>query len=241
MTIRPRGGGLPRFAAPRGTRRPLPLQWRALRALALLTALFCIGFALLDLRIKPVISTIGLARAKALATISITRAVEEEFKENAEDYADLITLQTGKNGEVHAVRSDIVKINRLKARLSERVQHNLTLDMINVPVPLGNLLGGDLLSGRGPLIRFKLLPYGTSVVDVDNQFVSAGINQALHRIVLTVDAGISIVLPVSSVNAHVVTSVVVAETIIVGEVPESYANFEGLHSDAEQIVLEALT
>ena len=57
----------------------------------------------------------------------------------------------------------------------------------------------------------------------------------------TVDAGISIVLPVSSVNAHVVTSVVVAETIIVGEVPESYANFEGLHSDAEQIVLEALT
>ena len=81
------------------------------------------------------------------------------------------------------------------------------------------------LSGRGPSISFKLLPYGSVVVDVANEFTSAGINQTLHRIVLTVSAGLSIVLPLSSVNATVQSGVVVAETIIVGGVPERYATY----------------
>ena len=91
--------------------------------------------------------------------------------------------------------------------------------------PLGNLIGGDIFSGRGPSISFKLLPYGSVVVDVANEFTSAGINQTLHRIVLTVSAGLSIVLPLSSVNATVQSGVVVAETIIVGGVPERYATY----------------
>ncbi len=195
----------------------------AILGLLLFGGLLLLG--MVNSRVKPVIETVGTARAKAIANASIMRAVEAELKENADDYKDLISLQKGENGEVSAVMSNIVKINQLKARISERVQENLTLDLIRVSIPLGNLIGGDIFSGRGTGISFKLLPYGNVVVDVSNEFTSAGINQTLHRIVLTVSAGISIVLPVSSVNATVQSGVVVAETIIVGGVPERYATY----------------
>lgn len=80
--------------------------------------------------------------------------------------------------------------------------------------------------GAGPSISFKLLPYGSVVVDVANEFTSAGINQTLHRIVLTVSAGLSIVLPLSSVNATVQSGRGGGrDPIIVGGVPERYATY----------------
>lgn len=226
MQVRARGrrGAVPRRRQGSGQGAPLPKKLLLVLLMALL-GLFA-GLLLLDVRIKPVISTVGAARAKAVANTSIMRAVEAELKERGGEYEDLVSIRIGEAGEIRAVMSNIVKINRLKARISERVQENLNIDMIHVSIPLGNLVGGDLFSGRGPLIPFKLLPYGNVVVEVDNQFTSAGINQTLHRIVLTVDAGVSIVLPVSSVSTSVTTSVVVAETIIVGEVPERYASFD---------------
>lgn len=185
----------------------------------------CLLLVFLNGRVRPVLETVGTSRAKAIANASIMRAIDAELKENAQDYTELVTLQKGEDGEISVVTSNIVKINQLKARISERVQENLTLDLIRVSIPLGNLIGGDIFSGRGPSISFKLLPYGSVVVDVANEFTSAGINQTLHRIVLTVSAGLSIVLPLSSVNATVQSGVVVAETIIVGGVPERYATY----------------
>ena len=185
----------------------------------------CLLLVFLNGRVRPVLETVGTSRAKAIANASIMRAIDAELKENAQDYTELVTLQKGEDGEISVVTSNIVKINQLKARLSERVQEHLTLDLIRVSIPLGNLIGGDIFSGRGPSISFKLLPYGSVVVDVANEFTSAGINQTLHRIVLTVSAGLSIVLPLSSVNATVQSGVVVAETIIVGGVPERYATY----------------
>jgi len=210
--------------------RRLPLLFGAVVLLLLLL------LGLVNSRVKPVLETVGLARARAIANASIMRAVEEELRENADDYQDLVTVQRGSEGKVSAVISNIVEINRLKARISQRVQENLTLDLIAVTIPLGNLIGGDIFSGRGPGIRFRLVPYGSVSVEVGNEFVSAGINQSLHRIVLKVTAGLSIVLPVTSVSASVQSGVVVAETIIVGDVPERYAAYDGALSPAEALL-----
>ncbi len=196
-----------------------------LLTLILFTAVLSLFLGLVNARIKPVVETVGTARAKAVANASIMRAVEEELKDHAEEYRDLTMLRMGQNGEISAVQSNIVKINQLKTRISERVQENLTLDLISISIPLGNLIGGELFSGRGPSVRFKLLPFGTVSVDVDNEFTTAGINQTLHRIVLDVMAGISIILPVSSVTATAHSRVIVAETIIVGSVPERFASY----------------
>ena len=132
----------------KGRGRKLPLA--AVLGLFLLGG--CLLLALINGRVRPVLETVGTSRAKAIANASIMRAIEAELKENAQDYTDLVTLQRGENGEISVVTSNIVKINQLKARISERVQENLTLDLIRVSIPLGNLIGGDIFSGRGPRI-----------------------------------------------------------------------------------------
>ena len=237
MQVRARGRRAMAARHRQGGRQQPSLPKRVLlAALMALLGLYA-GMLLLDVRIKPVIATVGTARAKAIANTSIMQAVEEELKQNGGEYEDLVSIRVGDSGEIRAVMSNIIKINQLKARISERVQENLTIDMIHVSIPLGNLIGGDIFSGRGPLIRFKLPPYGNTVVNVQNEFTSAGINQTLHRIVLTVDAGISIVLPLTSVTTTVTTGVVVAETIIVGEVPERYAAFEEGTASASNALL----
>ena len=215
-------------------RRPASRRLPLLFGIVVIMGLLLLG--LLNGRIKPVLETVGLARARAVANASIMRAVEEELRENAADYQNLVTIERGPEGEVSAVMRNIVKINQLKARISQRVQESLSLDLISVSIPLGNLIGGDLFSGRGPAIPFRLLPYGSVSVDVGNEFVSAGINQSLHRIVLTVKAGLSIVLPVTSVTATVESGVVVAETIIVGDVPERYASYDPAALPAEALL-----
>ena len=104
----------------------------------------CLLLVFLNGRVRPVLETVGTSRAKAIANASIMRAIDAELKENAQDYTELVTLQKGEDGEISVVTSNIVKINQLKARISERVQENLTLDLIRVSIPLGNLIGGDI-------------------------------------------------------------------------------------------------
>ncbi len=184
-----------------------------------------------DSVLRPMVEGVGVESAKAIANRSVMLAVEEELTLNGVEYADLVTVETSDTGEVRALVSDIVGINQLKSRVSERVQENLKVDVIRLSVPLGNLIAGELLSGRGPEIDLRLIPYGSVVVDIENEFTSAGINQTLHRIILNVNTGVSIMMPVSNVSTNVVTSICVAETVIVGRVPEYYTNITDLPDD----------
>ena len=188
----------------------------------------CLLLVFLNGRVRPVLETVGTSRAKAIANASIMRAIDAELKENAQDYTELVTLQKGEDGEISVVTSNIVKINQLKARISERVQENLTLDLIRVSIPLGNLIGGDIFSGRGPSISFKLLPYGSVVVDVANEFTSAGINQTLHSLYLRVTAQVRIVLPSGTRELTAQTPVLVCESVVVGKIPDVYLQGGGL-------------
>jgi len=180
---------------------------------------------------------IGIEKAKAIANTSVMCAVEEELAENGISYDDLITVETSESGEVRALVCDIVRINQLKSRISERVQNNLAVDVIKLPIHIGNLISGDLLSGRGPVMNLRLIPYGSVLVNISNEFTSAGINQTLHRILLNVTTGVSIMMPVSSVSATVDTTICVAETVIVGRVPEYYTNITDLPDDLGENIL----
>ncbi|HWP79241.1 MAG TPA: sporulation protein YunB [Candidatus Acidoferrum sp.] len=193
-----------------------------------------------DATLRPLVEGIGVAKAKAIANTSVMRAVEEELSENGVTYADLVSVETSESGEVRALVCDIVRINQLKSRVSQRVQDNLAVDVVRVPIPIGNLISGDLLSGRGPVINLRLIPYGSVLVNISNEFSSAGINQTLHRILLNITTGVSIMMPVSSVTATVDTTICVAETVIVGRVPEYYTNISDMPQDVEENILNFL-
>ena len=88
----------------------------------------------------------------------------------------------------------------------------------------GNFTGNKLISGYGPDIRVKVIPVGTVTTDFKTEFISAGINQTRHRIYLEAKTQVKVVIPLTTSTKEVKAQIPICETIIVGEVPESYVN-----------------
>ena len=101
----------------------------------------------------------------------------------------------------------------------------------NIYINLGNFTGSKFLSGRGPKVSFKILQLGNVETDLKSEFVSAGINQTMHKIFLQVDCIIVIVTPFNQVEKKITNQILIAEAIILGNVPNSYYNLEGLKQD----------
>lgn len=182
---------------------------------------------LLDLKLRPVIRDYSYSRAVYLATSTINDAVNEEISNSGVEYSDLIRLEKDGMGRVTALHTDIVKINRLKARVTDYVIDRLnTMDVSSLSIPLGTITGVDLFSGMGPVIRIKVVPLGQASASFGSEFTAAGINQTRHSITMQVSASVTVILPQESIETTVTTHVDVAETIIVGVVPESYTNVE---------------
>ena len=108
-------------------------------------------------------------------------------------------------------------------------------------IPVGSLTGSPLLAGRGPRISVRMESVGSSSARFENQFESAGINQTKHRIVLRIDVYVSILLPGYSAVTQVSNEITVAETVIVGEVPDTYTYFSTVpaeyDADAKDYIL----
>lgn len=103
----------------------------------------------------------------------------------------------------------------------------MRLDKAEVTIPFGALLGSQLFSGMGPMIRVQLVPMGYALVDFESSFFDAGINQTKHQIDIVVNASFGMILATGNNNIEVKTSIPVAQTIIVGDVPNSYMSLEG--------------
>ena len=185
----------------------------------LLSILF--AFFLLDAKLRPVIRDYSYSRAVYLATSTINDAVNEEIANSGVEYNDLIYLEKDDSGRVTALHTNIVKINKLKASVTNYVIEQLSeLDTTPLAIPLGTI------SGVGPTIHIKIVPLGQATAAFGSAFTSAGINQTRHSITMQVSATVTIILPRESIETEVTTHVDVAETVIVGVVPDSYTNVE---------------
>lgn len=137
-----------------------------------------------------------------------------------------VSLDKNEAGEITAVSSNMARINALSAEILERVVGATENRRLNVSVPLGNLTGISLLMGRGPGVPEEIIMMTSSRVEFQNNVVTAGINQTKHQINLEVIVDIDILIPWSSESAQVVTEVLIADTVIVGQVPDSYVNYQ---------------
>lgn len=189
--------------------------------LFLLVTVFVIIY--LDWRIKPIVGEMAVARSRSIATRVISQAIETTINEQGITYNDLVSFEKTEDGNISAVKTNIVKVNQLKSSLSVNILDklsNITED--EIAIPIGNVVNGDLFSGRGFKIKIKIMPVGSVSTDMSNHFSSAGINQTLHRINLEVRAVISLIMPTLTTNVDIINSVCIAETVIVGQVPSAY-------------------
>ena len=194
-------------------------------------AAVCAGILLtvsMWMRMTPIVRAFAAAEAKNAASEAVNGVISELLREGSMDYSELVTLEKDANGKISALTTYMARINVLKAEVTRRViERAAHPSSAGFSIPLGNLFGGSLLSGRGPSIPISVMSVSSVDTDFINHFSGAGINQTRHRIVASVAMDINTLTPGGGVRTKVVTHVTVAETEIVGDVPESFTYFEG--------------
>lgn len=196
------------------------------RALALLILLGT--FIGLDLGIRPMVKAAAASQTQIAVNRMIQRAVLEVLEEDGLRYQSFVSLQQNLNGETTALTTDTVLINRLQGELLEKILQTLQeTRQITLQLPLGSLTGSQFLAGRGPLVTLRLRPVGIVKTKIVNQFDEAGINQTRHRIQLQVTVDMLSLLPGYRISSQAQSNIILAETIIVGLVPDAYTEVYG--------------
>ena len=211
---------------------------RYIGILCLLCLLF-LAFYLFFARLQPLMGDLAVSRVSNQASKLVSSAINETIQSGEVDYERLISFEKDDAGKVTALKSNMAEFNRLQTQIDSNIlQHLSEVSLSTLSVPVGTLTGITLLSGRGPVINVKMQSVGSSTSRFENEFSSAGINQTKHRIVLNVDVRISILLPGTKTSTTVSNSYVVAETVIVGSVPETYTYFHsGQVQDIEDSII----
>ena len=156
----------------------------------------------------------------------IFEAVNEAIQNGDISYERLISLEKDSEGKITAVHSNMAAFNRLQAQILDIILAKIDqVSARELSIPIGTLTGSALLAGRGPRIRVRMESVGSSTARFNNQFESAGINQTKHQIILEVEVSVAILLPGFTTATKVSTAVTVAETVIVGAVPDTYTYF----------------
>ena len=176
-------------------------------------------------QLRPVLEAVATSQAANLMTQAIAGAVDNCLQENHLEYGDFVSLERDGAGKVTSITSNTAANSRFKREVVEAVARQLAaLDSESLGVPLGTLTGQPLLSGAGPRVRVSVDSVGE--VTADNSFTAAGVNQTLHRVCLDIHATVRLFLPGEVLPVSVSSSVCVAETVIVGETPDTYLNLD---------------
>lgn len=214
--------------------RPRRKRWRAAKfsALALLLLIFCI--LVYNLQILPVLFPLAKARCTTELADAVNRIVRERMQSGGDGYDDFVRLRYDGGGGVTSVETNAPRLARLSGDVVGDVTAALTKERMTVRIPLGSLSGSALLSGKGPDVRVKLAVSQKITCTVRGDFTECGINQTLHRVLLHVNIEVTALLPGAVRTFSVPTDVCVAETVIVGKVPEAYTRIDRFASDVQE-------
>lgn len=178
--------------------------------------------------ITPLLVETCNAKIKVDSSRCINYAITEAMNQNV-TYDDLINIVTDSTGKISMIQANSVQLNMLS-----KLIHRVTMSQLsnfantNLQIPLGAFTGISILSGIGPNINIEIYPYGDVECGFKSEFVSAGINQTLHKIYLILTTKIRVVLPTKTIVVNNSGDVVLCESLIVGKIPEVYLQSSNL-------------
>lgn len=205
-------------------RRRRKWKWSFCLILALALALFL----LLRSRLWPVV--MDLAETQVINTTSdlINDAISEQIAQGNIEYDRIVYFEKDLNGRITALKTNMSEVNRLKTDILNLINDEiLAQDTEELGVSLGSLILPEFLAGKGPDIPVRLLAIRNSDADFHSNFSEAGINQTMHQLTMEVWVDVTILVLGDTHSFTVSTQVVVAETVIVGDVPETFLNTGG--------------
>lgn len=176
-----------------------------------------------DMKMRPVLQMVGGDALKNSLSNVLDGAINDIVDDLGIKYGDMVEIQKKDSGEIIAITLNATYINAYKTEIADKCSDRLgEFNEAKVSVPVGSLLDIAIFNGKGFLIETNATIYGFAVTDVISRFESAGINQTRHIIYLEVKASAHAYMGLCYLNETVDETIILVETIIVGEVPESY-------------------
>lgn len=196
--------------------------------LGLILVLLIVLFGLLRSRLRPVVK--DLAQTQVINTTSdlINDAISEQIAQGNIQYDRIVFFEKDLNGRITALKTNMSEVNRLKTDILNIINDEiLAQDTEHLGVALGSLILPEFLTGKGPTIPVRLLSIRNSDAEFHSFFSEAGINQTLQQLTMEIKVDVTILVLGDTHTFTVSSQVVVAETIVVGDVPDTFLQTGG--------------
>lgn len=208
----------------RGGRKNLPLFSNKIKIIVIfMIAVLTVVFMLRA--INPIIDNLCMDKAKNLATkISNEQAtnIMNKYK-----YEDFVNVERDSNGNIVMIQTNAKNVNEVISDIPNKIVEELEKQAESyISIHLGSVFGNKLLANLGPELKIKIENIGNVTTKLESEFSSQGINQTLHRIYLNLECEVTILTPYDSINEKIDNQVLIAESVIIGNIPSSYYNIE---------------
>lgn len=199
-----------------------------LRFMLVLSVVFIVSFLMLRSRYRDVIRELAETQVKNTTSDLTNDAIAEQIAEGIIQYDRIVYFEKDLDGRITALKTNMSEVNRLKTDILNIINDEiLALDTSDIGVPLGSLFLPELLSGKGPAIPVHILSIRNSDANFASEFTQAGINQTLHQLTMEVSVDVAVLVLGQTSSFTVTSEVVVAETVIVGDVPNTFLQTGG--------------
>lgn len=201
---------------------------RLLQLLLILLAAVFLAFLMLRSRYRDVIRDLAETQVKNTTSDLTNDAIAKQIADGVIQYDRIVYFEKDLDGRITALKTNMSEVNRLKTDILNLINDEiLALDTSDIGIPLGSLFLPELFSGKGPAIPVRILSIRNSDATFSSKFSQAGINQTLHQLTMIVSVDVAVLVLGQTSSFTVNSEVVVAETVIVGEVPSTFLQTGG--------------
>ena len=198
--------------------------------LLLLLVLGTVGFLWFRSTYRDVIRELAQTQVKNTTSDLTNDAIAKQIADGVVHYDRIVYFEKDLDGRITALKTNIGEVNRLKTDILNIINDEiLSLETTDIGIPLGSLLLPELFSGRGPKIPVQILAIRNSDANFVSFFTQAGINQTLHQVTMEVSIDVSVLVLGQTASFTMESQVVVAETVIVGQVPNPFLQTGGTY------------
>ena len=184
--------------------------------------------------VNPMFETLCKDKAKSVATI-ITNEETTKMMEKY-NYDTFFTIQKDEKGNIQMINANVLKINQVTSDIALSIQKELDKNEKNkIYIYSGAITGIRFLSGAGPKILLKIASVGNIDTELRSEFISQGVNQTLHRVYLDIKTNVSILSSFKTIESTIENQVLIAEHVIIGEIPSTYYNFKSIDNGEEAL------
>lgn len=187
--------------------------------------------------VAPLFNQLCSDKAKSVATIICNQQTTKCLK--GYSYSDFVVIHTDENKNIKMLEANMININIVISNIAEQIQVGIdNTENEDIYISAGSFTGISLLSGRGPRVPIRISTIGNVKTDFKSEFIEKGVNQTLHRLYLEIECEISVLTPFNTINQKINNQLIIAENVIVGNIPSNYYNLEGINQNQALEIVE---